>query len=69
MLNRPFPIGPVEFDVPHAATADGELELACQPKLGIGGFERGCRIAEVWLIRNEPQHRQIDDDPTVSAGP
>jgi hypothetical protein len=51
LLDRPFPIGPLEFDVPRAATADGELELACQPKLGVGGFERGCRIAEVWLIR------------------
>jgi hypothetical protein len=51
LLGRPFPIGPIEFDVPRAATADGELELACQGKLGYGGFERGCRMSEIWLIR------------------
>ena len=50
-LDRDFPIRPREFEVPRAATADGELELGCLPKPGVGGFERGCRISEVWLIR------------------
>lgn len=51
LRDRTFPIQPHEFDVPRAATEDGVLELACQPKIGVGGFERGCRISEVWLIR------------------
>ena len=50
-LDRPFPIQPLEFDVPREATADGELMLSCQPEPGVGGFERGCRISEVWLMR------------------
>ena len=50
-MPKPNPVMPVEFDVPSAATRDGELTLSCSGSLGRGGPGRGCQIAEVWLIR------------------
>jgi hypothetical protein len=41
----------VEFDVPVAATARGELDLAWTRPPGGGGAGRGCQVAEVWLMR------------------
>ena len=43
----------VEFDVPQAATAGGELELAWTRPPGGGGNGRGCQVAEVWLMRKD----------------
>jgi hypothetical protein len=48
-LLRPYE--PLEFDVPAAATAGGELTLAWTQELGGGGNGRGCQVAEVWLLR------------------
>jgi hypothetical protein len=48
-LNRPFE--PVEFDIPAAATAGGELTLSWSQDPGSGGTGRGCQVAEVWLLR------------------
>lgn len=42
---------PVEFDIPQAATADGDLTLKWIPTKGRGGNGRGLQLAEVWLIR------------------
>jgi hypothetical protein len=41
----------VEFDVPLAATRDGNLELRWTKPEGMGGGGRGLQVAEVWLIR------------------
>jgi hypothetical protein len=42
---------PLEFDVPAAATAGGELTLSWAQEPGRGGAGRGCMVAEVWLLR------------------
>jgi hypothetical protein len=42
---------PLEFDVPAAATAGGELTLTWRQEPGQTGAGRGCQVAEVWLIR------------------
>jgi hypothetical protein len=41
----------MEFDIPAAATQDGELRLKWYRTPGLGGSGRGCQVAEVWLIR------------------
>ena len=45
-LRPEYPLWPVEYDIPKAATADGELEL----KWGLVEG-RGTQVAEVWLIK------------------
>lgn len=40
-----------EFDIPPAATADGELTLVWHREPGLGRNGRGCQVAETWLIR------------------
>jgi hypothetical protein len=52
-FKKPNPPVPVEFDVPEAATADGELTLNWRLEPGWGGNGRGCQVAEVWLIRKD----------------
>ncbi len=42
---------PVEFDIPPAATADGDLRLTWAKSPGLAGSGRGCQVAEVWLMR------------------
>jgi hypothetical protein len=44
---------PVEFDVPRAATADGELTLEWTQGPGSRGAGRGTQVAEIWLIRKQ----------------
>jgi hypothetical protein len=46
--SHPFvtPPWPEEFDIPKAATQDGELDLAWHLAEG-----RGCQVSEVWLIK------------------
>ena len=46
------PQGPKEFDIPKAATSDGELELSWELISG-----RGCQVAEVWLIKKQSQQK------------
>jgi hypothetical protein len=41
----------VEFDLPLAATAKGELTLVWTREPGLGDNGRGCQVSEVWLIR------------------
>lgn len=41
-----YPIWPIEFDIPKAATSDGKLELEWGLVEG-----RGIQVAEVWLIK------------------
>jgi hypothetical protein len=50
-ITKPRPIEPVEFEVPRAATADGDLTLTCWAEPGRGGPGRGCQIGEIWLIK------------------
>lgn len=50
-LKMPNPPEPIEFDVPAAATADGDLTLSWSTTPGLGGNGRGNQTAEVWLIR------------------
>ena len=51
LLLKPQPVRPIEFDIPRAATAQGELELSWYREAGLGGNGRGCQVAEVWLIK------------------
>ena len=51
LMRKPQPVEPVEFDIPRAATAKGELDLAWYREPGLGGNGRGCEVAEVWLIK------------------
>ena len=41
----------LEFDLPGAATSDGELTLTWQPEPGHGENGRVLEVAEVWLMR------------------
>ncbi len=50
-MKKPKPVAPVEFDVPTAATADGEVTLEFERRPGIGGAGRAVQVAEVWLMR------------------
>lgn len=48
-LSRPYE--PLEFDIPRAATAAGELLLSWNQEPGGGGAGRGCQVCEVWLLK------------------
>jgi hypothetical protein len=50
-ISKPFPILPLEFDIPSAATRKGDLTLKWFREPGLGGNGRGCQVAEVWLIK------------------
>ncbi len=50
-IQKPWPPKPLEFDVPPAATAHGELTLIWSREPGLGGNGRGCQVSEVWLIK------------------
>ncbi len=47
---KPSPTAPVEYEIPKAATARGELTLEWTKPPGGGGNGRGVQVAEVWLI-------------------
>jgi hypothetical protein len=51
LIKKPDPPEPLEFEIPPAATADGELTLSWFREPGRGGNGRGCQVREVWLIR------------------
>ena len=44
---------PVEFAIPPAATAGGQLSLKWTKTPGFGGAGRGVQVSEVWLIREQ----------------
>jgi hypothetical protein len=48
---KPQPVRPVDFEIPIEATSRGELTLKWQSNPERGGPGRGCKIAEVWLIK------------------
>ena len=51
LIAKPSPVAPVEFDIPKAATQNGELNLSWFREPALGGNGRGCQVSEVWLIR------------------
>jgi len=51
-IEKPWPIKPLEFDIPRQATAGGDLRLKWYGPQGLGGNGRGCQVSEVWLIRS-----------------
>jgi hypothetical protein len=48
---KPWPVAPIEFEIPSEATSSGELTLQWRSDPERGGPGRGCQIAEVWLIK------------------
>ena len=56
-ITKPWPFKPVEFPIPPAATAGGQLDLAWYGEPGLGGNGRGCQVSEVWLIREPSRNR------------
>jgi hypothetical protein len=48
------PVKPIEFAIPRAATAKGELTLSWNGDGALGGNGRGCQVSEVWLIKERP---------------
>jgi len=50
-IEKPSPVAPVEFNIPHEATERGELDLTWSGEPGLGGNGRGCQVSEVWLIK------------------
>ncbi len=49
-IQKPWPVKPLEFDIPREATANGELQLSWYREPGLGANGRGCNVAEVWLM-------------------
>jgi hypothetical protein len=50
-INQPIPPAPIEFDLPLAATAGGELTLSLHRQPGRGGLGAGHEISEIWIIK------------------
>ncbi len=51
LMPKPQPIKPIEFAIPRAATAKGELTLSWNGDAALGGNGRGCQVSEVWLLK------------------
>jgi glycosyl hydrolase family 20 len=51
LMEKPAPLRPLEFEIPHEATEHGELDLEWRGEPGLGGSGRGCQVSEVWLIK------------------
>ena len=51
LIEKSSPLRPLEFDIPHDASENGELDLAWWGEPGLGGSGRGCQVSEVWLIK------------------
>ena len=51
LMRKPQPVRPIEFDIPRAATAKGDLDLTWYGEPGLGGNGRGCEVSEIWLIK------------------
>jgi hypothetical protein len=52
-IAKPFPIEPIEFEIPAGVIKNGELNLAWTGEQGLGGNGRRCEVSEVWLIKDE----------------
>lgn len=55
LLTRPWPPRPLDFAIPRAATAQGELRLQWTREPGMGGNGRGCQVSEVWLMKRRAE--------------
>lgn len=53
-LAKPFPFKTLEFEIPQAATSQGDLTLTWFGEPGLGGNGRGCQVSEVWLLKTTP---------------
>jgi hypothetical protein len=51
LLTKPWPIRPIEFDIPPAAIAGDQLTLRWFREPGLGGNGRGCQVSEIWLMK------------------
>lgn len=51
LMLGPWPIRPLEFDIPPEATSSGQLDLAWTREQGLGGNGRGCQVSEVWIMK------------------
>ena len=51
LIQKPWPIALIEFDIPTKATEDGDLNLRWFREPGLGGNGRGCQVSEVWLMK------------------
>ena len=51
LIAKKVPYGPVEFDIPPAATKSGELNLTWHREPDLGDNGRGCQVSEIWLIK------------------
>ncbi len=51
---KPVPAARLEFEIPRAATASGELTLEWTKPTGGGGNGRGVQVCEVWLRLQQP---------------
>jgi hypothetical protein len=58
LIQKPVPVGPLEFDVPRVVTADGSLTLSWTRDPGLGGNGRGCEVSEVWLLPRDSTPRR-----------
>ncbi len=52
-IKKKVPYGPVEFDIPPEATANGQLRLTWYRDQGLGRNGRGCQVSEIWLIKKQ----------------
>jgi len=50
---KPYPIVPLEFDIPGEATKTGSIELSLYREEGMGGIGAGHEISEIWIIKKE----------------
>jgi hypothetical protein len=51
LISKPYPVRPIEFEIPQEATRSGQLTLTWNREPGLGGNGRGCQVSEVWLIK------------------
>jgi hypothetical protein len=51
LIAKKVPYGPVEFDIPPAATRTGEIDLSWYREPNLGDNGRGCQVSEIWLIK------------------
>ncbi len=52
-MKKPFPVQPLEFDIPQHLTHDGAVEFSWFQNTDRTGAGRGCQVAEVWLMRSD----------------
>ena len=51
LMAKPYPVKPIEFEIPKAATKRGALDLSWSGEAGLGGNGRNCQVSEVWLLK------------------